>query len=72
MYKRQIQIQESLVTESNGSSPNVITLEGLDSNNASYQSTITINGVAQPAFYLSFGTPVPTGKPVNVLHNFDK
>ena len=67
-----IQIQENLITESNGSSPNVITLEGKDSNNASYQSTITINGVAQPAFYLSFGTPVPTGKPVNVLHNFDK
>ena len=67
-----IQIQESLITESNGSSPNTITLEGLDSNSASYQSTITINGVAQPTFYLSFGTPVPTGKPVNVLHNFDK
>jgi hypothetical protein len=67
-----IQIAETLITESNGSSPRTITLEGLNSGGQSYAQTITINNVAQPAFYLSFGTPVPTGKPVNVLHNFDK
>ena len=72
VYAKRLQIQETLITESNGSSPNIITLEGKDSNNASYQSTITINNVAEPAFYINFGTPVPTGKPVNVLHNFDK
>ena len=63
---------ETLVTESNGSSPNTITLEGFNSGGQSYASTITINNVAEPAFYINFGTPVPTGKPVNVLHNFDK
>ena len=67
-----IQVAETLVTESNGSSPNTITLEGFNSGGQSYASTITINNVAEPAFYINFGTPVPTGKPVNVLHNFDK
>ena len=67
-----IQVAETLVTESNSSSPNTITLEGFNSGGQSYASTITINNVAEPAFYINFGTPVPTGKPVNVLHNFDK
>lgn len=31
------------------------------------------NPVGKPAgWYISFGSPVPTGKPVTVIHNFDK
>jgi ribosomal protein L11 methylase PrmA len=35
----------------------------------------SLNGPNSPyadGYYLVFGTPVPTGKPVQVLHNFDK
>jgi len=35
------------------------------------QSTIT-SSAYPTGFYLTFGTPVPTGKPITVLHNFDK
>lgn len=35
--------------------------------------TLVQNPAGKPAgYYLVFGTPVPSGKPVNVLHNFDK
>lgn len=30
------------------------------------------NAPYTPGYYIVFGTPVPSGKPVNVLHNFDK
>ncbi len=33
----------------------------------------SITGASYPAgTYITFGTAVPTGKPVTVLHNFDK
>ena len=35
--------------------------------------TVVQNPGGKPAgYYVNFGTPVPTGKPVTVLHNFDK
>jgi hypothetical protein len=45
------------------------------SNYTIVQNPTGVHGPNAPyaaGYYIVFGTPVPTGKPVNVLHNFDK
>ena len=56
-------VNTPLTTEANNALGNTFFLDGKSS----------ITGNSYPAgYYITFGTPVPTGKPVNVLHNFDK
>ena len=56
-------VDTPLTTEANNALGNTFFLDGKSS----------ITGNSYPAgYYITFGTPVPTGKPVNVLHNFDK
>jgi hypothetical protein len=58
-----LSVDTLLVTEANSGGGNTFSIDG--------KSTIT--GLSYPSgTYLLFGTPVPTGKPVTVLHNFDK
>ena len=56
-------VDTALTTEANNALGNTFFLDGKSS----------ITGNSYPAgYYITFGTAVPTGKPVNVLHNFDK
>ena len=56
-------VNTSLVNEANNALGNTFFLDGKSS----------VTGNSYPAgYYITFGTAVPTGKPVNVLHNFDK
>ena len=56
-------VNTPLTTEANNALGNTFFLDGKSS----------ITGNSYPAgYYITFGTAVPTGKPVNVLHNFDK
>ena len=52
-----------LNTEANNGGGNTFNMDGRSS----------VTGLSYPAGqYITFGTAVPTGKPVTVLHNFDK
>ena len=58
-----LSVNQLLNTEANSGQGNTFSIDGKSS----------ITGVSYPAgTYLTFGTAVPTGKPVTVLHNFDK
>lgn len=58
-----LSVDRLLIDELNSGGGNTFDVEGRSS----------ITGLAYPSgTYLLFGTPVPTGKPVTVLHNFDK
>ena len=58
-----LSINALLATEANSGQGNTFTIDGKSS----------ITGVSYTAgTYVTFGTAVPTGKPVTVLHNFDK
>jgi len=52
-----------LNTEANSVGGNTFNMDGKSS----------VTGLSYPSGqYITFGTSVPTGKPVTVLHNFDK
>ncbi len=58
-----LSVNQLLNTEANSGQGNTFSIDGKSS----------ITGVSYPAgTYITFGTAVPTGKPVTVLHNFDK
>lgn len=58
-----LSVNSLLATETNSGQGNTFVVDGKSS----------ITGVSYPAgTYITFGTAVPTGKPVTVLHNFDK
>ena len=58
-----LSVNQLLNTEANSGQGNTFVIDGKSS----------ITGVSYPAgTYITFGTAVPTGKPVTVLHNFDK
>jgi hypothetical protein len=58
-----LSVNTLLATEANSGQGNTFTIDGKSS----------ITGVSYPTgTYITFGTAVPTGKPVTVLHNFDK
>ena len=58
-----LSVDQLLFTEANSVGGNTFNVDGKSSiTNASYPS----------GQYITFGTAVPTGKPVTVLHNFDK
>ena len=58
-----LSVNQLLNTEANSGQGNTFVVDGKSS----------ITGVSYPAgTYITFGTAVPTGKPVTVLHNFDK
>ena len=68
-----IKVEENLTYDPNSGGGYTISVTGTNSSQGGpYQQTITVNNQSVPAFYINFGTPVPTGKPVTVLHNFDK
>jgi hypothetical protein len=68
-----ITVEESVTYDPNAGGGYNISVTGISSiSGLPYDQTITVGGNQVPAFYVVFGTPVPTGKPVNVLHNFDK
>ena len=58
-----LSVNQLLNTEANSGQGNTFSIDGKSS----------ITGISYPAgTYITFGTAVPTGKPVTVLHNFDK
>ena len=58
-----LSVNALLTTEANSGQGNTFVIDGKSS----------ITGVSYPTgTYITFGTAVPTGKPVTVLHNFDK
>ena len=58
-----LSVNTLLATEANSGQGNTFVIDGKSS----------ITGVSYPTgSYITFGTAVPTGKPVTVLHNFDK
>ena len=58
-----LSVNQLLNTEANSGQGNTFSIDGKSST----------TGVSYPAgTYITFGTAVPTGKPVTVLHNFDK
>ena len=58
-----LSVNQLLNTEANSGQGNTFVIDGKSS----------ITGVSYPAgTYITFGTAVPLGKPVTVLHNFDK
>lgn len=60
---RYLSVDQLLVDELNASQGNTFNMDGRSS----------VTGLSYPAGqYITFGTAVPTGKPVTVLHNFDK
>ena len=58
-----LSVNSLLATEANSGQGNTFTIDG--------KSSITCVSYTAGT-YVTFGTAVPTGKPVTVLHNFDK